>query len=211
MMASRSRGCYRPERRGPVPHHPDRDALQGHPSRPSPGQVVRRARLCDCAGGCARQVRLGRRLLRSATSPTTASTPTSGWRGSRGSTASWGRWAVLRRLHPVEPGDSRQPALTAMAATVTTPDVYGNWFYTDGALNLAFALSWGVVSIDGRVAQFTGAYDWTRSTARCGRRRAVSRRAPRPALSRLGDPPHARRHWSALSHEDKYPPSVSRS
>lgn len=50
--------------------------------------------------------------------------------------------------------------LKAMAPTVTTPDTYGNWFYTNGALNYAFALSWGAVSIDGHVAQYTGAYDW---------------------------------------------------
>jgi putative CocE/NonD family hydrolase len=61
--------------------------------------------------------------------------------------------------------------LTAMAATVTTPDTYGNWFYTNGALNYAFALSWGAISIDGR----------------------VERRTSSAALSRLGRAPDARR------------------
>ena len=95
--------------------------------------------------------------------------------------------------------------LTAMAATVTTPDTYGNWFYTNGALNYAFALSWGAISIDGRVAQFTGAYDWPRVY-----RTLPIADAPRSAGHRA---PHYRdwvahptrdAHWSALSHEDKY-------
>jgi uncharacterized protein len=95
--------------------------------------------------------------------------------------------------------------LTAMAATVTTPDTYGNWFYTNGALNLAFALSWGAVSIDGRVAQFTGAYDWPRVY-----RTLPIADAPASAGHRA---PHYRdwiahptrdAHWNALSHEDKY-------
>ena len=95
--------------------------------------------------------------------------------------------------------------LTAMAATVTTPDIYGNWFYTNGALNLAFALSWGAVSIDGRVAQFTGAYDWPRVY-----RTLPIADAPSAAGHRA---PHYRdwvahptrdAHWNMLSHEDKY-------
>jgi putative CocE/NonD family hydrolase len=95
--------------------------------------------------------------------------------------------------------------LTAMAATVTTPDTYGNWFYTNGALNYAFALSWGAISIDGRVAQFTGAYDWPRVY-----RTLPIADAPTSAGHRA---PHYRdwvahptrdAHWNALSHEDKY-------
>ena len=50
--------------------------------------------------------------------------------------------------------------LVAMAPQVTTPDLYNNWFYTDGALSYAFSLSWGAVSIDGRVAQTTSVFDW---------------------------------------------------
>ena len=95
--------------------------------------------------------------------------------------------------------------LTAMAATVTTPDTYGNWFYTNGALNYAFALSWGAVSIDGRVAQFTGAYDWPsvyRTLPIANAPAAAGHRAPhyRDWVA------HPRRDalWSALSHEDKY-------
>jgi uncharacterized protein len=50
--------------------------------------------------------------------------------------------------------------LVAMAPQVTTPDLYNNWYYTDGALSYAFSLSWGAVSIDGHVAQTTALYDW---------------------------------------------------
>lgn len=46
--------------------------------------------------------------------------------------------------------------LTASAPQFTTPDVYGNWMYIDGALNYAFALSWGAMLIDGHVGQSTG-------------------------------------------------------
>jgi putative CocE/NonD family hydrolase len=95
--------------------------------------------------------------------------------------------------------------LTAMAATVTTPDTYGNWFYTNGALNYAFALSWGAVSIDGRVAQFTGAYDWPdvyRTLPIINAPASAGHRAPhyRDWLSH----PYRDTHWNALSHEDKY-------
>ena len=92
-----------------------------------------------------------------------------------------------------------------MAATVTTPYTYCNWLYTNGALNFAFALSWGAVSIDGRVAQFTGAYDWPRVY-----RTLPIADAPAAAGHRA---PHFRdwvahptrdAHWNALSHEDKY-------
>ncbi len=95
--------------------------------------------------------------------------------------------------------------LKAMAATVTTPDIYGNWFYTNGALNYAFALSWGAVSIDGRVAQFTGAYDWPRvyrTLPIADAPMAAGHRAPhyRDWLAH----PTRDTHWSSLSHEDKY-------
>jgi uncharacterized protein len=53
--------------------------------------------------------------------------------------------------------------LVPMAPQVTTPDVYNNWIYTDGAMSLAFAASWGSVSIDGQVAQATAtAHDFTK-------------------------------------------------
>jgi putative CocE/NonD family hydrolase len=45
--------------------------------------------------------------------------------------------------------------LVAMAPQVTTPDIYGNWLYIDGAMSYAFDVSWGSVSIDGQVAQAT--------------------------------------------------------
>ena len=53
--------------------------------------------------------------------------------------------------------------LVAMAPQVTTPDIYNNWIYIDGAMSLAFAASWGSVSIDGQVAQATAtAHDFTK-------------------------------------------------
>ena len=51
--------------------------------------------------------------------------------------------------------------LTALAAAVTTADVYNNWMYVDGALHYGFAFPWGAISTDGRVAQLTSAYDWS--------------------------------------------------
>ena len=95
--------------------------------------------------------------------------------------------------------------LTAMAATVTTPDTYGNWFYTNGALNLAFALSWGAVSIDGRVAQFTGAYDWPRVYRTLPLADAPSAAGHRaPHFRDWVAHPTRDAHWNTLSHEDKY-------
>jgi putative CocE/NonD family hydrolase len=95
--------------------------------------------------------------------------------------------------------------LTAMAPTVTTPDIYGNWFYTNGAFNYAFALSWGAVSIDGRVAQYTPAYDWESvyphlpiadSPAAAGHRA--------PHYHDWVSHPTRDTLWSTLSHETEY-------
>src|SRR5437868_3952784 len=43
--------------------------------------------------------------------------------------------------------------LAALAPQFTTPDIHGNWMYIDGALNYAFALSWGAMMMDGQVSQ----------------------------------------------------------
>ncbi len=51
--------------------------------------------------------------------------------------------------------------LTAMVPNVTTFNTYGNWFYTGGAFQYAFALSWATF-IDGRVNQDHSPYDWPR-------------------------------------------------
>ena len=50
--------------------------------------------------------------------------------------------------------------LTAMAPTVTTLNIYGNWIYTGGALQYGFALPWGGLFIDGRVNQEYLAHNW---------------------------------------------------
>ena len=50
--------------------------------------------------------------------------------------------------------------LTAMAPTVTTLNIYGNWIYTGGALQYGFALPWGALFIDGRVNQEYLAHNW---------------------------------------------------
>jgi putative CocE/NonD family hydrolase len=53
--------------------------------------------------------------------------------------------------------------LTAMAASVTTSDIYNNWAYVDGALFYGFAYPWGAISMNGRVQQLTQAFDWPRA------------------------------------------------
>jgi uncharacterized protein len=50
--------------------------------------------------------------------------------------------------------------LTAMAPTVTTLNIYGNWIYTGGAFQYGFALPWGGLFIDGRVNQEYLAFNW---------------------------------------------------
>jgi putative CocE/NonD family hydrolase len=52
--------------------------------------------------------------------------------------------------------------LTALAAAVTTTDIYNSWLYVDGAFHYGFAFPWGAIATDGRVAQLTSAYDWPR-------------------------------------------------
>ncbi len=51
--------------------------------------------------------------------------------------------------------------LTTMIPAVTTPDIYGNWIFIDGALHYGFALPWGAIAIDGHVAQYNAGNDWS--------------------------------------------------
>jgi uncharacterized protein len=51
--------------------------------------------------------------------------------------------------------------LTAISPAITTPDIYGNWFYIDGALHYGFAFPWGGISIDGHTAQYNTGNNWT--------------------------------------------------
>jgi putative CocE/NonD family hydrolase len=50
--------------------------------------------------------------------------------------------------------------LKAMIPYITTPDIYGNWIYIDGALHYGFDLPWGGVDMDSHVSQFTAGFDW---------------------------------------------------
>ena len=50
--------------------------------------------------------------------------------------------------------------LTALAPTVTTLNIYGNWIYTGGAFQYGFALPWGASLIDGRVNQAFVPHNW---------------------------------------------------
>ncbi|MBS0282385.1 MAG: CocE/NonD family hydrolase, partial [Proteobacteria bacterium] len=50
--------------------------------------------------------------------------------------------------------------LKAMAMTVTTPDIYGNWIYIDGALHYGFDLPWGGLSMSGHVSQSANGFEW---------------------------------------------------
>lgn len=51
--------------------------------------------------------------------------------------------------------------LSAISPAITTPDIYGNWFYIAGALHYGFAFPWGGISIDGHTAQYNTGNDWT--------------------------------------------------
>ncbi|HEY7391796.1 MAG TPA: CocE/NonD family hydrolase [Bryobacteraceae bacterium] len=50
--------------------------------------------------------------------------------------------------------------LKAMAPWITTPDIYGNWIYIDGALHYGFDLPWGAINIDGHTAQYQEDNNW---------------------------------------------------
>jgi uncharacterized protein len=50
--------------------------------------------------------------------------------------------------------------LKAMAMTVTTPDIYGNWIYIDGALHYGFDLPWGGIEMSGHVMQSNNGFEW---------------------------------------------------
>jgi putative CocE/NonD family hydrolase len=93
--------------------------------------------------------------------------------------------------------------LKAMAASVTTGDVYNSWVYSDGALFLGFALPWGAIDMDGHVMQLTSAYDWPK----------VFRHLPLATIDRaashtnaafrawLGNPRGSDPLWRAISYE----------
>jgi len=50
--------------------------------------------------------------------------------------------------------------LTAIAASVTTGDIYNNWTYIDGALFLSFDIGWAASDMNGRGMQNSPVYDW---------------------------------------------------
>jgi uncharacterized protein len=50
--------------------------------------------------------------------------------------------------------------LVAMVPALTTPDIYGNWFYIGGAFHYGFGFPWGGISIDGHTAQYNTGNDW---------------------------------------------------
>jgi hypothetical protein len=91
--------------------------------------------------------------------PTMDTTPTSGLAGNPGSAGNSVRWAGPTSA--IRSGRRQCNHLTAIAPTVTTPQIYGNWFYIDGAFHYGFAFPWGGVSIDGHVAQYNTGNDWT--------------------------------------------------
>jgi hypothetical protein len=95
--------------------------------------------------------------------------------------------------------------LVAMAPTVTTLDIYGNWIYTGGAFQYGFALPWGGLFIDGRVNQEYQAYDWPEALKHlpiATADEAVGRRTPhyRDWVA------HSTRdsYWDANSHENQH-------
>ena len=53
--------------------------------------------------------------------------------------------------------------LTAMAPTVTTLNIYGNWIYTGGAFQYGFTLPWGALFVDGRINQSFTPHDWPKA------------------------------------------------
>ncbi|MCC7461022.1 MAG: CocE/NonD family hydrolase [Gammaproteobacteria bacterium] len=50
--------------------------------------------------------------------------------------------------------------LTALAASVTTSDIFNGWTYIDGALFLSFDIGWAAVDMNGRGMQHGPGYDW---------------------------------------------------
>ena len=50
--------------------------------------------------------------------------------------------------------------LKAMIPYITTPDIYGNWIYIDGALHYGFDLPWGGIDMDSHVSQYTAGFEW---------------------------------------------------
>lgn len=50
--------------------------------------------------------------------------------------------------------------LTALAASVTTSDIFNGWTYIDGALFLSFGVGWAAVDMNGRGMQYGPGYDW---------------------------------------------------
>lgn len=50
--------------------------------------------------------------------------------------------------------------LTALAASVTTSDIFNGWTYIDGALFLSFGAGWAAVDMNGHGMQHGPGYDW---------------------------------------------------
>jgi putative CocE/NonD family hydrolase len=94
--------------------------------------------------------------------------------------------------------------LVAMAPTVTTLNTYGNWFYTGGAFQYGFALSWGGLYIDGRINQEYLAYNWPEALKHlpiATADEAVGRRTPH-YRDWVGHPTRDS-YWDQNSHENE--------
>ncbi|MFO1466371.1 MAG: CocE/NonD family hydrolase [Steroidobacteraceae bacterium] len=58
------------------------------------------------------------------------------------------------------PAIHQPPHLTAMAASVTTSDIYNGWTFIDGAAYLSFDIGWAGVDMAGRGFQYGAGLDW---------------------------------------------------
>ena len=197
---------YRPDRQT-FPLDPDQDAVQqqhrsgGRAGQPDPerGYVMIQA---DVRASSIRPAT----SIRSRTSRTMASTPTSGSRSSHGSITSSARWAGCTWVPRSGARRFANKTLAAMAATVTTPDTYGNSDAPRAALNYAFACRHGErCRFHGLVPQSTGAEPPAVRSPHAAHRRARPRRQDIVRRTIATGLPHPTRdaHCKLLSHEEQ--------
>lgn len=95
--------------------------------------------------------------------------------------------------------------LTAMAASVTTSDVYNNWVYIDGAFFYGFAYPWGAISMDGHVGQtgVPGTFPDAYTHLPILTADSAASHVNRPYRDWLAHPLRTDPYWKGISFEDE--------
>lgn len=95
------------------------------------------------------------------------------------------------------------PTLKAVAADVTTTDIYNQWVYSDGTFLLGFSLPWGAGTVHGRTMEGGGAFMKPEAYAHLplATADAASYKVDQPYRDWLAHPRRSDPYWTGISFE----------